>query len=195
MTSDVQTGRWDNLLRRVAGMQGPGSKMREIVPSAVPVFPLEGGPHDLQLIGGKFSFISTLRFTPAVGFAASILLINPSASGKLIVVDQVLLTSSLAGMGNLSIGVIAGVVNTVIPTQRDGRIVSPHPVARLHELSLVATNLRQFTVGPTTVVRDMGWTISPNRALSFRSDIIDAVTDVAFVFSERVAEPSELTEF
>lgn len=95
-SQDLQTARYDQLVRRVGGLYGGGSKVVEALPELFPVLELENTTAELLALSGwRLAWQSTER--PAqVGQTSVSQLRNPTGSGMLVAVTQLIFRSSPA---------------------------------------------------------------------------------------------------
>ncbi len=90
-SQDLQTGRYDQLIRRVGGLYGGGSKVVEALPELFPVLELENTtPELIALSGWRTAWQSTER-PASIGEASASQLRNPASSGVILTVTQLLI--------------------------------------------------------------------------------------------------------
>ncbi len=87
--SELQQSRYDQLLRRVGDLKGPGSKASEILTEVFPTFDVEGYQGELQALNRRVLGIGASTILGAAGELAKIQLFNPAGSGLLITVTSV----------------------------------------------------------------------------------------------------------
>lgn len=176
-------------------MQGPGSKLSELVPAGMPVFPLEGGPHELQAIGGKFTYLAGTAFTPTATFAAHIQLRNPPGSGKLVTVATLRPVASTGQL--LRVLLVPGsAALTAVTTgfaARDSRVGTA--ASAILETTDAAVSVGgenyEMTISAETMID--GWTLAPGSLLFVEKNVANTRLTVTFGWSERRLEPSELS--
>ena len=94
MTTDLQTDRYDKVIRRVGGIIGPGSKVAEVITELFPMINVEDLPAELQLLGGtKLAFGGGI-ITGAALQSPRAMLFNPVDSGHLVTLTSVIVSSS-----------------------------------------------------------------------------------------------------
>lgn len=97
-SQDLQQARYDQLVRRVGGLYGGGSKVTEVLPEMFPVLELENTtPELLALTGWRMAWQSTTR-PPNVGNVSESQLFNPVGSGQLVAITQLILESTVANV-------------------------------------------------------------------------------------------------
>lgn len=96
MTSELQTNRYDQVVRRVGGIIGPGSKVSEALTELFPVIDVEQLPGELLLLGGTQLCMGAIERTGAVAEAARLQLFNPLGSGKLVTLSTCIMSTALA---------------------------------------------------------------------------------------------------
>lgn len=94
MTSDLQTPRYDQLVRRVGGIIGPGSKVSEALSELFPVIDIERVPGELLLLGQTSLCVGSANITAAAAEKPRVQLFNPLGSGKLVSISTVVISSS-----------------------------------------------------------------------------------------------------
>jgi len=195
VSSDLTTNRYDNLIRRVGNMQGPGSKLSELVPAGMPIFPLEGGPHELQAIGGKSTYFAGVGFVPTPGMAAHVQLRNPADSGKLVTISRMDIVSQSQSLLRIIMVVGEAFLDLVSVgfAQRDSRIDSGRSaILETADASIVAggENYETQLMTPPLV---LGWTLAPASLIFVEQTVATVRLTVNFAWSERRLEPSELS--
>jgi len=96
MTADLQQTRYDQIIRRVGGIIGPGSKVSEALSELFPVIDVERVPGELLLLGQTYLCLGAANLSAGVGDTARVQIFNPVASGRLITVSSAF-ASSTAG--------------------------------------------------------------------------------------------------
>ena len=80
--SAINQGRWDALLRRVADLKGPGSKVSDALTELFPMIDVENVPAELLLLGGSRLCMATdLQAAGGAGFFSTCILRNGSKTG------------------------------------------------------------------------------------------------------------------
>ena len=195
--TELQQNRYDQLLRRVGDLKGPGSKVNDVLQELFPTIDVENVPGELLfLMGTRIGWAATSK-VPTAGKKTGIQLFNPEGSGQLITISSVIV--STAGVTEISYGltVIALATNTDIPRLRDSRVpltpggsaelrTSPDAIAPLSgRFRLLAHNSFQI-IDPNSVC-----VLAPGTGLTFVGGI-DVNIFISFNYRERIAEPSEL---
>lgn len=201
MTSEIQQNRYDQLIRRVGGLIGPGSKVSEVISELFPVFDVENMPGELLRLAGTRLCMGggTLAATAAV--APTAVLENPAGSGILATIEQV----NCASASNVSLrwGVLIGFrgTATAIGTEifRDSREGTPdQPVCNVRQINEVpfASGINQsrtpanvnFTLKPPNSV----CVLAPGTSFEIGTGNNNVAWFYAFTWRERAAEQSEL---
>ena len=196
--TELQTNRYDQLLRRVGDLKGPGSKVNDVLQELFPTIDVENIPGELLfLMGTRIGWAAAAK-TPTAGKRSGIQLFNPAGSGQLITVSSVILSANLLcnftwGLVNLALA-----TNTGIPRLRDARVgIGPSGVSQLRTspdaIALVSGQARVAS-NTTISLSDINsfCVLSPGTGLSVVG-AVDAGIFITFNYRERVAEPSELT--
>jgi len=91
MPNQLQTARYDGLVRRVGGLLGGGSKVTESLSELFPMMDVENLTPELLLLAGWRTAFSTQIVLATVGETSRIGLFNPAGSGLIVVVTDVFL--------------------------------------------------------------------------------------------------------
>lgn len=199
MTNELQTARYDNLVRRLGGLLGPGSKVTETLSELFPVFETENLPAELMFLGGWVLGMTTQTRGATVGETSRVQLFNPVGSGKIgvltdvffdmndtgIIAWQVNETPFAAPLGGATRDTHAGfdvgtalVVSSLATgnTPQAGRLQSPGPNLTFH-----------FHVENSIAV------LAPGSGVEFGTVEDQKALNATFLWRERVALPSELS--
>ena len=199
MTSELQQTRYDQLIRRVGGIIGPGSKVSEALSELFPVVDVERVPGELLLLGGTQLCVGAATLTSAVGEVPRIQVFNPVASGKLVSVSTV-----VVGQG-ITVSIRFASTNTALTTGtgtevfRDRRLAgTSRPSAQIRTDSTVAfTDAHGLLRAPANVpvYLNDGNTVAvlpPGSGFEVGTTQTNSLLLVTFFWRERVALESEL---
>lgn len=89
--SELQQNRYDQLVRRVGGIIGPGSKVSEVISELFPMIDVENLPPELLVLAGWDPAFRSTDVSSGVGNENASQLFNPAGSGKLIVLTKIIL--------------------------------------------------------------------------------------------------------
>jgi len=195
--TELQQNRYDQLLRRVGDLKGPGSKVNDVLQELFPTLDVENVPGELLLLmGTRIGWGGTSKM-PTAGKKAGIQLFNPAESGMLITVSTVIVSSATTNSVSWGLVSTALSTNTGIPRLRDARSgtntqgvtqlrTSPDQVALSEGLVRISsTTPLHLNDGNAVCV------LSPDSGLTIVGGV-DQIINVTFFYRERVAEPSEL---
>lgn len=199
MTTELQQGRYDAIMRRVGDLKGPGSKVAEVLAELFPVIDLERVPGELLILGGTDICSGQTSLIGAVGQRSNIQLFNPTDSSKIITVTQFIANTDATQ--DISWGTAPIALTTLINSQlfRDTRRpFNSLPSGQIRSQSIAA--------GPVTfaVASLIGNTafrfsdenevavLSPGFGLTIAAAVNNSQLLVTFYWRERVVEPSEL---
>lgn len=199
--TEIQQGRYDALLRRVADLKGPGSKVSDALGELFPTIDVENVPGELLLLAGTRLGMGSVSLAASAGNFGKAQIFNPVGSGLIVTVTTVSWSRGTAGtirMANNHAELSTLVSDTNLlrdtrvgtgsvaaselrsdfdPTQIDAVIQMKHT----GDVTLILTEPNGLAVlGPGT-----GFTIAPD---SLNVDFL-----CSFWWRERVAEPSELS--
>jgi len=197
--SEIQQNRYDQLLRRVADLKGPGSKVNDALTELFPMFDLENVPAELLLLGGWRTGLGSAQITGEVASISRVQLFNPAGSGHLVVVTRVDHASTVTNVVEMDTVNIALSISPGGANFRDTRMgVATTPVAQIR------TQLDATGLAPTWVQRaasNVNFTIqdnngiavlAPGTGLVLAPNVVNVTFHCSFFWRERVAEPSEL---
>jgi len=128
VTTELQQNRYDQLVRRVGGLIGPGAKVAEALSELFPTIDVENLPGELmKLAGWTLAFGASSR-TAAGGQFVKFQVFNPVGSGNLIVVDSFSISTLNAQTVSYSTGAVefADPISTQLP--RDTRFGVGNPL-------------------------------------------------------------------
>jgi len=196
--TELQTNRYDQLLRRVGDLKGPGSKVNDVLHELFPTLDVENVPGELLfLMGTRIGWGFTAK-SPTAGKKAGIQLFNPSGSGQLVTVSSLRLSTGTTNQMTWGLTIIALATNTGIPRLRDTRVgTNAEGVSELRtSTDAVAASSGGGIVSSTAsfLLSDVNsvCVLVPGTGLSVIGSV-DQDISVAFNYRERIAEPSELS--
>lgn len=113
--NELQQNRYDQIIRRVGGIVGPGSKVAEALSELFPVIDLERVPGELLILGGTKLCWGSINLSGGAGASARTQLFNPIDSGILITVSRVLISVDTGQ--TIRIGITNAALTTGVATQ------------------------------------------------------------------------------
>ncbi len=196
--SELQQNRYDQLVRRLGDLKGPGSKVNDVITELLPTLDVESVPGELlALMGTRIAIGHTKRGGVAAVFNQS-QLFNPAGSGKLITLTRVDLQSGTAQ------DIFYGLVTTALATDtgvarfRDGRfgvIAQPIGQTRFGTAGAVSPAVGIITTSstPDQFLEDENgvFVLPPGFGAQFTCEDANTALTVGYVWRERQAEPSE----
>ena len=194
----IQQNRYDQLLRRVADLKGPGSKVNDALTELFPMMDVENVPAELLLLmGSRLCMGGQNLGTPGVALFNQGMLRNPGGSGAIITVLDI-----HASTGTSQRLVWGPTLNTLandgVSAFVDTRIFGEGTVGQILEEPLLVpgatfahTRLRSDTDFHIEVPRGLA-VLGPGTAFSISTATADTNFSFSFTWLERVAQPSEL---
>lgn len=199
MSGDLQTSRYDQLIRRIGGIIGPGSKVTEALSELFPVIELENTTPELMALSGwRMCWQSTERPPLAANTSAS-LLFNPAGSGKIAVVTQIYARSDVGNTTLQAQIVNAQIGGTPVPgLYRDARFGVPRSsTCTVESADGVATGggIRFVTGNELHIFNDVNGmgVLTPGTGLQVGSVNVNLLLTINYFWRERQAEESELS--
>jgi len=199
MTTEIQQNRYDQLLRRVGGLIGPGSKVSEVLSELFPVLDVESLNAELAFLAGWRLAFGSLSHNGSSGDLNHVQLFNPVGSGMIVVLERVDFRSDLAQTIRYGLSTVAladFTANEAMRDTRQGILLSP--VAQLRDVQQVGGiaavgQIRLIVNVNQTLKEKKGlFVLAPGTGVTFASTVITSFTTMSFLWRERVAEPSEL---
>jgi len=197
--SQLQQNRYDQLLRRVGDLKGPGSKVNDALTELFPMFDVENVPAELLFLSGwKLGFGSSTQAAVALNVNHSQLFV-PAGSELLCVVTSIYLRSSTAQQ--LDITTSAAALTTLVADnrQRDSRSDFAEPatcqIRVVNQLGLIVGIAQIFVEADVTYkMEDPNglWVMTPGSGIRIANNTVNTDLDVNYFWRERVAQPSEL---
>lgn len=197
--SEIQQNRYDQVLRRVAGLVGPGSKVSDAVSDLLPTIDVEQVPGELLLLGGTRICFGSAVVDGAGGLTASIRLINPAGSGVLISITSVMI--SVGTSQPVVYGVDANVAGFTAQLEgsRDSRnrlvgLTTGQVVSDIAAFGLPAFGSFQVTNNTPVTLEDRNnvAVLAPETSFFVEAGFVDTRLNVTYFWRERTAEQSEL---
>lgn len=198
MPQDLQQNRYDQLIRRVGDLKGPGSKVNEVLAELFPVIDVENIPVELLALMGTNIAAGGQDNAGVAAVNQRSQLMNPTGSGKLITVTDVSINSDTAQQ--IVMGLVAVALTTNVGTQRfrDGRLTTtqvPTGEIRTDSSAAAAPVVYRFDVEAAVNVffhDNKGiWVLSPGTGLQISTTTVNTSLTTGYQWRERVAEPSE----
>lgn len=196
--TQLNQNRYDQLLRRVGDLKGPGSKVNDALTELFPVIDVENVPAELLLLAGqRLCMGRVILAAGGVGNFATVILRNRAGTGQLARITSIQAISS------------AGDDIVVGPTQNtlaaagasafsDTRVFGEGTALQLqgaNNLLVVGSDFYRFRVSTAQFVLVLPpaiAVIAPGAGLSISSGTADLALTVSVTWVERVAQPSEL---
>lgn len=195
----LNQNRYDQLLRRVGDLKGPGSKVSDALTELFPMLDVENIAAELLVLSGSRLCMGTITLVAGgVGFfSTAFLRVNGGAGivARVIDVYHVPETSQIINIGPTQ----NSSADTGVEAYSDGRVFGQGTVAKVQgnnnflsagsafyrprsrdSIGFRLENYRGFAV------------VTPGTALSVSNTVDNLGMDVSFMWIERQAQPSEL---
>jgi len=198
MGSELQQNRYDQLVRRVGGMIGVGSKVSEAIAELFPMIDVENLPMELLLLAGWRTVWQSTERPPSAGDNSGSQLFNPADSQTLGVVTRVRIRCAAATVLNVELQNTQLGGTPVSGLFRDGRLgVDRESTLRTEHADAVTVGggLRlQIAAGETIVLEDQNGiaVLSPGTGLTIGTTATNTTLTVNYWWRERAAESAEL---
>lgn len=197
--SELQQNRYDQLLRRVGDLKGPGSKVNDVLTELFPVLEVERAPIELMLFTGwRHGMGSTSNPSLALNFVVAELL-NPPGSGLISVPTRVDVWSSITQNIGYALTTFVAATRGGPEEQRDARSgVSAATTSELRTgVQLTVPNISGLLgviANQTFTLQDDNglFVLAPGTGVIFFTTTVDTDFNTGWLWRERVAQPSEL---
>lgn len=121
MPNQLQTARYDGLVRRAGGLLGGGSKVTESLSELFPVMDLENLQPELLLLAGWHTAFTTKTLPATVGETSRLGIFNPVGSGLIVVVTDVFLDTAVEAAIAFTLSTTPLTDDSFSGAPRDGR--------------------------------------------------------------------------
>jgi len=198
VSNEIQQTRYDHLMRRVAGIIGPGSKVAEVLTELFPTLDVENVPGELLFLTGWQLGLGGGTIGPGAGNRQKFQVVNPVGSGKIVVVTKLVLSATGSGQFALNVTDTLFVSAPGTQTKRDTREGVGQTTTQVREEGTAALTSPNFVVETTLrtpfQLEDPNGiaVLSPGFALECGFSIAASIVSAGFFWRERTAEPSEL---
>jgi len=195
----IQTGTFDNLIRRLYSIKGGGSELSETLGDVFPILDLENLPSELLLLRGWVLGTGRIQNTSAVAAVNSHQLFNPAASGKIIVLTSLWVTPSVTQILTFGPAFTALVTTSVPGAQRDTRAGAIAPTNGLLQEedngAASAFGILQRPAAQSFQIIDPDGlaVLIPGTAFRINDTTTNTTLRTSWMWRERTAEPSELS--
>jgi len=199
VTQDLQQNRYDQLLRRVGGLIGPGAKVNEVLGELFPVLDVESIPGELMFLAGWRLSFGSASVTGSVAQHARMQVFNPVDSGKLLTVTSCVITTSSTQTirwAVVGIPLTTGIGTELIRDTRKGVINRPSGQIRTDDTPAATDAQGRARISSTiefTLTDSNGVAVlAPGTGFEVGSGTTNTNVQTTFYWRERPAEQSEL---
>jgi len=199
--AELQTNRYDRLIRRVGGIIGVGSMVSDALSELFPMIDVERVPSELLALQGTHVAGCSVESGGTAGLNNQHQVFNPVGSGHILTVTHALVSSSTTQV--LFFGLASATLATNIPNPRfrDGRVRDITPVGQNNVDTLLAATPNTYRVqinggaGISAFLledpNDLA-VLPPGFGFQVSTTTLNSGLVTAFFWRERPAEPSEL---
>ena len=199
MSDEIQQTRYDRLIRRVAGIIGPGSKVSQVITELFPMIDVENVPPELLILMGTKICMGGGTTAAVAGQSGKAQLFNPPDSGMIITLTDITcsastLTTMRWGRSNVS---FAARITTEVFTDFRNDPVS-RPIGQVHQkteaaLASATNQARLLSFTPLLIQpKNSVCVLSPGFGFEVGSSVQNTSFHFGFNWRERAVEPSEL---
>jgi len=197
--TQLQQSRYDQLLRRVGDLKGPGSKVSDALTELFPMIDVENVPPELLFLSGTLLAHGGTIVSAGAALAPRIQLFNPVGSGKIITVTTVVLAPGSTEVLRGAVTQIALTTGIGTESGRDGRLpTASTPVGEIRTDATAAFTDAQIQL-PRTADLPFRLTdpnglavLPPGSGYEWGNGSVLSILTCSFWWKERVAQPSEL---
>ena len=197
--SAINQNRYDQLLRRVANLQGPGSKVNDVLTELFPMFDVENMPGELLLLAGTRIAHGGGTIVSGAATAPTVQLFNPAESGHLVTITGVRVAFTATSTVRWGVQPIARGVVAATQIFRDSRRpLTASPVTQVRQEAVAAlaagTNQTRILANTPFLLEDENGVavLAPGGGFEIGSGAGVNTIFYSFYWRERATEPSEL---
>ena len=199
MGAELQQNRYDQLVRRVGGLIGPGAKVGEVLAELFPMLDVETLNAELSLLSSWRLGFSSHNAVAAAGDLQLIQLFNPAGSGNLVVVERVDMRVDsdqfvAYAMVNAALATLAAQHD--VRDTREGIQLPPigqvRTVSQVGGIADVGLIFVQTNINATIEDKRGLFVLAPGTGVTFVGSVANTGLAVSFLWRERAAEASEL---
>jgi len=197
--ANINQNRWDQLVRRVAGLIGPGSKVNNTIGDLFPMLDVENLPGELYLLAGTRLGTGGANQIANAGEVPRIQLFNPVDSGIIATLTSVVLSSTGTQTVRYTHTATAESTNSNNQRVRDTRLgVATETTCEVrgdsNVAALAATGEFRILLNQPFTLNDPDGLIvlAPGTGITFALLGLASTLTCNFWWRERVAESSEL---
>ena len=197
--TELQQSRYDQLLRRVGDLKGPGSKVNDVLQELFPMLDVENLPAELYVLAGWQLGLGAHSLGPVAAESGRIQLFNPVGSGKIATVNRIGVRSSTGQRiryARVSAALFSGIGTEVF---RDTRLdLGSRPSCQIRADTTVAltdaNGMVQINADVEEYIDSSNdiFVLGPGSGAEVGTNTLNTSLTVTFFWRERVAEPSEL---
>lgn len=196
MTNELQTARYDNLVRRLGGLLGPGSKVTETLGELFPTLECENLPGELMFLGGWTLGMNTVVIAATVGETSRAQVFNPVGSGKIAVVTDCFFSNANAQIdwqiNETAFPVLAtGITRDTHAGMDTGTALAVGPLSTGNTPR--AGTFFAPIAGFHLWMKNGIAVLAPGSGLEFGTNSDNVNLNCTFIWRERIALPSELS--
>lgn len=199
MTTELQQNRYDQIMRRVGDMKGPGSKVSEVIPELFPMIDVERVPGELLALDRRVLGMGSFSVLAGAGQFPKIALFNPVGSGLLVTITNIVLasTNNTGMVMALTSTPLGTAITTVIPRDTRHGITTLPTATMSQEISPGAINfdfIANVLANQSIFLHDENgvFVLAPGSGVIASTDAAAIRATASFRWRERAALPSEL---
>lgn len=195
--SKLQQNRYDELLRRVGNLKGPGSKVNDVLEELFPMFDVEHlQPENYLLRGDRLAYGGT-EVPGVVAQFSAVQVFNPIGSGQIMVIEWLEARQSSSGLCRYGMEEVALTVNSGLSRNRDTRLGVTEPAlgqlrTETRGVVLPPFGITQISTGGQDLqVPSSFGILIPGFGFTIVSVVANVDLAVTFFWRERATEESE----
>lgn len=199
--SEIQQTRYDHLLRRVAGLIGPGSKVGDAITELLPTIDVENVPGELLALMGTRVALGHTTETGVAAVNQRSQLFNPEGSSTIITLTTLFVET--ANVQRIQFGLVDTALTTLsnVRAFRDSRLpLGPVTVGQIRtDTDAAIEPVGSFgfvaAVNESIAISDPNGVavLSPGFGLQVTTATVNTNLIVGYLWRERPAEQSELS--
>jgi len=197
--TEINQGRYDQLLRRVGDLKGPGSKVSDALGELFPMIDVENLPPELYLLSGTRLCFGGASEGPSAGNFARVQVFNPADSGNILTVTSAVFSTNTTQIIRWALTTVEHPTVVTAARFRDSRLpVGEAPLGQIRTRddagAATPIGVLRVTLAEPVVLQDPNGlaVLAPDTGFEVGADSANTGVRATFYWKERPTQPSEI---